>query len=251
MIDLYNGNCLEAMETLINKGVKVDAIITDLPYGTTHCKWDSVIDLDTLWALYKALIKPLGAIVLFGQQPFTTRLISSNYEWFKYCWIWKKNRQPNFMMAKYAPLKTTEDIIVFSDGKINTNTRNKMTYYPQGLEDVSINVKSNVKKDGVNIYNCLNKSYTQTKSGYPKNIIEFDCESGLHPTQKPVALMEYLIKTYTLEGDTVLDSCMGSGTTGVACVNTNRNFIGIELNEKYFRISKERIEIQEQKNNNR
>ena len=238
-MELYNGDCLEIMKDIPDKSV--DMILCDLPFGQTHLGWDSPIALDKLWEQYERIIKPAHAIVLFGQQPFTTKLISSNYEWFKYCWIWEKNRCPNFMMAKYAPLKTTEDIAVFSDGKINTNTKNKMVYYPQGLKDVSIDVKSNVKKEGINIYNCLNKSYTQTKSGYPKNILKFDSESGLHATQKPVSLCEYLIKTYTLENELVLDNCMGSGTTGVACKKCNRDFIGIELDEKYFNIAKERI----------
>ena len=237
---LYNGDCLELMKDIPDKSV--DMVLCDLPYGTTHCKWDSKIDLVRLWKEYKRIIKPSKAIVLFGQQPFTSKLISSNYEWFKYNWIWKKNRCPNFMMAKYAPLKTTEDIVVFSDGGINTNCKNQMVYYPQGLEDVFIEVNSGVKKEGVNIYNCLDKSYVQTKSGYPKNILEFDTESGLHPTQKPVALCEYLIKTYTNENDTVLDNCMGSGTTGVAALKLGRNFIGIELDEKYFNTAKDRIE---------
>lgn len=240
MIQLYQGDCLEIMRQIPDKSV--DLILADLPYGTTHCPWDSIIDLDKLWEEYKRIIKPYHAIVLFSQQPFTTRLISSNYDWYKYSWIWEKNRSPNFMMAKYVPLKTTEDILVFSDGGINTNCKHPVPYYPQGLEDVSIFVKSNVKKQGVNIRNCLNKEYIQTKSGYPKNILKFNCESGLHPTQKPVPLCEYLIKTYTLEGETVLDNCMGSGTTGVACKNTNRNFIGIEKDEKFYNTSVERIE---------
>lgn len=238
-IELHKADCLEFMENIPDKSV--DMVLCDLPYGTTNCKWDCEIDLSKLWTHYQRIIKPEHAIVLFAQQPFTTKLISSNYEWFKYCWIWEKNRCPNFMMAKYAPLKTTEDIVVFSDGKINTNTKNKMVYYPQGLKDVNIQITSDVKKEGVNIYNCLNKSYTQTKSGYPKNILKFDTQSGSHPTQKPVALCEYLIKTYTKEGDLVLDNCAGSMTTGVACQNLNRNCILIEKDEKYFEIGKERI----------
>lgn len=242
MIELHNGDCLEVMKQIPDKSV--DMILCDLPYGTTHCKWDSQIDLTKLWEQYKRILKPACAVVLFAQQPFTSKLISSNFDWFKYCWIWKKNRCPNFMMAKYVPLKTTEDILVFSPGGINQNTKNKMRYYPQGIKRCEKHIDSNVKKQGVNIYNCLNKSYTQTTTGYPTNIIEFACESGLHPTQKPVSLCEYLIKTYTKEGDLVLDNCMGSGTTGRACKNLNRNFIGIELDKHYFDIAKERIEGQ-------
>ena len=243
-IQLYNGDCLEVMKQIPDKSV--DMILCDLPYGTTHCKWDSVLDLEKLWKHYKRIIKSDGAIVLNAQQPFSSKLVMSNLDWFKYSWVWKKNRCPNFMMAKYAPLKTTEDILVFSAGGVNQNTKNKMRYYPQGVERCEKHIDSNVKKQGVNIYNCLNKTYTQTTTGYPTNIIEFACESGLHPTQKPVALMEYLIKTYTNEGDIVLDNCAGSGTTGVACKRLNRNFIGIELDDKYFEIAKNRIEGEQQ-----
>jgi site-specific DNA-methyltransferase (adenine-specific) len=236
---LFCGDCLEVMKQIPDKSI--DMILCDLPYGTTHCKWDSVIDLDLLWAQYKRIIKSNGAIVLNAQQPFSAKLVMSNPDWFKYAWIWKKNRCPNFMMAKYAPLKTTEDILVFSAGGVNQNTKNKMIYNPQGIKSCKKAVNSNVKKQGVNIYNCLNKSYTQTTTGYPTNIIEFACESGQHPTQKPVAMCEYLIKTYTNEGDVVLDNCMGSGTTGVACRNLRRKFIGIELDEKYFKTAENRI----------
>lgn len=239
-IQLYKGDCFDVMKQIPDKSI--DMILCDLPYGTTHCNWDSPINLEKLWEHYKRIIKPEHAIVLFGQQPFTTRLISSNYEWFKYCWTWEKNRCPNFMMAKYAPLKTTEDLIVFSDGKINTNTKNKMVYYPQGLIEVNKSVTSNVKKEGVNIYNCLNKSYVQKNSNYPKNILKFDTENGLHPTQKPVPLLEYLIKTYTLENEVILDNCMGSGSTGLAAKKLNRDFIGIEIDDNYFNIAKQRIE---------
>ena len=238
-IKIYNGDCLLEMEKIPDKSV--DMILCDLPYGTTICKWDSVIPFDKLWEQYKRIIKDGRAIVLFAQQPFTTKLISSNIEWFKYCWIWEKNRCPNFMMAKYAPLKTTEDIVVFSNGGINTNTKNKMIYNPQGVESISKEINSKVKDKGTNAHNRLNKNYIQTTTSYPKNIIKFDSESGYHPTQKPVTLLEYLIKTYTNEGDTVLDNTMGSGSTGVACINTNRKFIGIELNEEYFNIANNRL----------
>lgn len=236
---LYCGDCLQIMKQIPDN--YIDMILCDLPYGTTHCKWDSIINLDLLWEQYKRIIKPNGAIVLNAQQPFSAKLVLSNLDWFKYAWVWKKNRCPNFMMAKYAPLKTTEDILVFSPGGINQNTKNKMVYYPQGTKNCDKKVTSNVKKQGVNIYNCLNKTYTQTTTGYPTNVIEFACEGGLHPTQKPVALCEYLIKTYTNEGDVVLDNCMGSGTTGVACRNLNRKFIGIELDEEYFKTAEKRL----------
>ena len=229
------------MDGLIADGVKVDAVITDPPYGTTACKWDSVIPFDEMWKRLKALIKNNGAVVLFGNEPFSSALRMSNIKDYKYDWIWVKDRCPNFMMAKYCPLKKTENISVFSSGGINQNTKNKMIYYPQNTKECEKTVKSNVKKQGVNIYNCLNKTYTQKLTNYPINILYFETENGYHPTQKPLALMEYLVKTYTNEGDTVLDFTMGSGTTGVACKNLNRNFIGIELDLNYYMIARERI----------
>lgn len=237
---LFNGDCLNIMAGL--HANSIDMICADLPYGTTHCKWDSIIDLEKLFREYERIIKPNGAIVLFGQQPFTSKLIACRPGLFKYQWLWVKNRAPNFMMAKYCPLKITEDILVFSKGGINQNTKNKMVYYPQGTTAINKVCKSNVKKSGVNIYNSLNKTFVQTTTGYPTNILKFDCESGLHPTQKPVPLLEYLIKTYTKPGEVVLDSCMGSGSTGVACANTGRLFVGIELDGAYFDIAKQRIE---------
>ena len=239
---LFNGDCLEVMPQLIDRGVKVDLVLCDLPYGTTHCKWDSCIELSKMWENYKGLIKKAHAIVLFAQQPFTSQLISSNYDWYKYNWIWKKDRCPNFMMAKYVPLKETENIVVFSDGGINTNCKNKMIYYPQGLKSFNKKVTSKVKKEGVNLYNCLSGEHIQENTNYPKNILEFPTEKNcVHPTQKPVSLMEYLIRTYTREGDVVLDNCMGSGTTGVACKKLGRNFIGIERDKGYFEIAKSRL----------
>lgn len=241
---LYQGDCLEVMKQLPD--ASIDMILTDLPYDTTHCKWDKEIPLAPLWEQYKRLIKPGGAIVLHAQQPFTSKLVLSNLPWFKYMWVWEKNRTPNFMMAKYAPLKTTEDIVVFSNGGINTNTKNKMVYYPQGLVACDKEIKSSVKKQGVNIYNCLNKRYRQTQTAYPKNLIKFACEAGLHPTQKPVGLCEYLIKTYTRPGETVLDSCMGCGSVGVACKNLGRRFVGIEIDPQWFAVAEHRL-VEEKK----
>lgn len=246
-IDLRQGDCLAEMDKLIEHGVKVDMILTDPPYGTTACKWDSVIPLEPMWERINKLIKPNGAIVLFGSEPFSSALRMSNIKNYKYDWVWRKTKVSGFTNAKNKPLNTYENIVVFSDG-VTANTKNthkKMKYYPQGL--VVANKKmSNTKRDeSSTVGNRPSRqgSYIQEFSGYPKNIIKEKSEHNtVHPTQKPVALMEYLIKTYTNENETVLDFTMGSGTTGVACVNTNRNFIGIELDEKYFEIAKKRIE---------
>lgn len=237
---LFLGDCLEVMKQIPDKFV--DCIICDLPYGTTHCPWDTIIPFEPLWKQYKRVRNNNCPIILFAQEPFASSLRMSNIEEYKYDWIWKKPVAPNFMMAKYVPLKKTELLCVFSNCGINTNCKIKMNYFPQGLIATEKKIKSNCPKKGVNVYNCLNKEYIQRYTNYPDNILEFNSENGLHPTQKPVALMEYLIKTYTKEGDIVLDNCMGSGTTGVACLNLNRKFIGIEKEEKYFNIAKERIE---------
>jgi len=237
MIKLYKGDCLEIMDKLIAEGVKVDAIITDPPYGTTACKWDSIIPFDKMWERLNKLIKPNGAIVLFGSEPFSSALRMSNLKNYKYDWIWDKKVASNSQLCKYQPLKITELIHIFS---------NKTHFYnPQGLKDCNI-VRSNKNRSkGVGHIGSEKKreNFTQTKTGYPKNILEFKPNNinKQHPTQKPVALMEYLIKTYTNENETVLDFTMGSGSTGVACKNTNRNFIGIELDKKYFEIAKNRI----------
>ena len=247
---LYLGDCLKVMNELINEGIKVDAIICDPPYGTTNCKWDSVIPLDEMWGRLNKLIKDNGAIVLFGSQPFTTNLIYSNIKNFKHQWIWNKNSAGNILVAKYQPLKIEEEILVFS------KKGQKVNYYPVFIEGGKnrTNEAPTVKesdlfsgiKSGKFYKTEKNKKGTQR---YPKNIINISTQSTecanskrVHPTQKPVDLLEYLIKTYTNEGELVLDFTMGSGSTGVACLNTNRKFIGIELEEKYFNIAKERIE---------
>jgi site-specific DNA-methyltransferase (adenine-specific) len=234
-IDLYKGDCLEVMDELIAKGVIVDAIITDPPYGTTACKWDSIIPFDEMWKRLNKLIKPNGAIVLFGSEPFSSALRMSNIKNYKYDWVWKKQKPTNFYQVKTQPLKEHENILVFSKEKVN--------YYPQGT--VEVNIKNGRKNKSSNLYsNYDGGDYVQKIGNYPRSI-QFVATEGdknrKHPTQKPVALMEYLIKTYTNEGETVLDFTMGSGTTGVACVNTNRNFIGIELDENYFKIAEKRI----------
>jgi len=251
MYKLKQGNCLELMPQIPSGSV--DMILCDLPYGTTACKWDTVIPFEPLWAEYKRIIKKNGAIVLFGSQPFTSALVMSNPDWFKYIWTWKKLGKPTgFQNAKKQPLRCIEDICVFGEGQI--------FYYPQGLTRIDRKKKNSVSCGGdsvrIDVEESTNKGsmrtpgkeYVQEFTGYPTNLLEFDrVHSGTeHPTQKPVALCEYLIKTYTNEGEWVLDNCMGSGTTGVAAVNTGRNFIGIEQEEKYFTIAKQRIQQAEQ-----
>lgn len=243
--EIYKGDCLEVMDKLIEQGVKVDAIITDPPYGTTACKWDSVIPFDEMWKRLNKLVKPNGAIVLFGSEPFSSFLRVSNIKNFKYDWIWKKNRAGNFQLTKFQPLKYTEIISVFSNKTHN--------YYPILREASEATKKryamgyngSKVKKDGIEHMQSGNYK-PQLKNGTdklnPSNILEFKKnKSEFHPTQKPIDLLEYLVKTYTKEEEIVLDFTMGSGSTGVACLNTNRKFIGIELDDKYFEISKSRL----------
>jgi len=249
-VNIILGDCLEEMES-IPQG-SVDAIICDPPYGTTACKWDSVIPFDLMWEQLNRVIKPTGAIVLFGSEPFSSALRMSNIKNYKYDWIWKKSKVSGFTNAKNKPLNTVENIIVFSEG-VTANTKNihkKTPYNPQGLEKISKVCNNAKRKKGGTIGNrpARTGSYLQEFTNYPKNVLTITSEAKpTHPTQKPVPLMEYLIKTYTNEGETVLDFTMGSGTTGVACVNTNRKFIGIEMDAKYFEIAKKRInDAQEQ-----
>lgn len=233
MIDLRQGDCLEVMKDIPDKSI--DMILCDLPYGTTACKWDVIIPFDKLWEQYNRIIKDNGAIVLFGSEPFSSKLRMSNIKNFKYDWVWNKKLAGNGILAKKQPLKIHEIVSVFNTTRYNPQMtkgkmRKKMT---GGIKESEITGGNSVAKEYVNdLY-------------YPISIQEFSIagmrKGRLHPTQKPVALLEYLIKTYTNEGDMVLDNCMGSGSTGVACVNTNRNFIGIELDENYFNIAKERI----------
>lgn len=243
---LYKGDCLEEMKKIPDGSV--DMVLCDLPYGTTACAWDAVIPMEELWEAYRRILTPLGAVVLTGSQPFTTTLIASNLDWFKYCWVWEKNRPTNFAHAKNKPMKKHEDVCVFSPGTTvhASQSQYRMTYNPQGLVAVDRQHKAAKRKNPVDTFFSARDShgdYTQTATGYPHSILSFATDmTGLHPTAKPVALMEYLIRTYTKEGDTVLDNCMGSGTTGAACANTGRKFIGIERDEKYFDIAKSRIE---------
>ena len=231
-IELWCGDCLELMKNIPDKSV--DMILCDLPYGTTTCKWDSIIPFEPLWEQYNRIIKDNGAICLFGSEPFSTELRHSNLKMFKYDWVWEKEQGANFMLCKYQPYKVHEIISVFSKKTHN--------YYPQMTEGKPyISGKGNSGE----ITRCVTKVQTKNNgTRYPRSIQKFSTDKAkgsLHPTQKPVALLEYLIKTYTNENETVLDNCMGSGSTGVACVNTDRKFIGIELDNTYFEIAKERI----------
>ena len=231
MIDLKCGDCLELMKDIPDKSI--DMILCDLPYGTTKNKWDSVIPLEELWTQYNRIIKDDGAIALFSQMPFTASLVNSNIKMFRYEWIWEKDNGTGFLNANKMPLKIHENIEIFY--------KKTPVYNPQ----MRTGFKPYKTFSGRKTTNYGDFDRVETKSSgerYPIDIIKFKKDSGLHPTQKPVALLEYLIKTYTNEGATVLDNCMGSGSTGVACVNTNRNFIGIEIDETYFDIAKERIE---------
>jgi len=234
---LMQGDCLERMKE-IDDG-SVDAVIADPPYGTTACKWDSIIPLEPMWEQLKRVIKPNGAIVMTASQPFTSALVMSNPDWFKYEWIWEKNGGSNFATVKYQPMKEHESVLIFGKGRTTYNQiKQERIGSRRGKETTTIDSgRSN------SVYGTQDggKRFKVSELRCPRSIQRFNRERGLHPTQKPVALMEYLIRTYTNEGETVLDFTMGSGTTGVACINTNRNFIGIELDEGYFKIAKDRI----------
>lgn len=234
-MELYQGDCLELMKNIPDKSI--DMILCDLPYGTTQCKWDKVIPFEPLWEQYKRIIKGNGAIVLFSQQPFTSKLVCSNMKMFRYEWIYQKTNPTGFLNSHKMPLKSHENILIFY--------KRLPTYNPQFTVGKAY---SHVPPTYSTVYRKLvresNNIYGNKR--FPKDVIKFNNANGknrkLHPTEKPVALLEYLIKTYTNENELVLDNCMGSGSTGVACVNTNRDFIGIELEKDYFDIAQERIE---------
>jgi site-specific DNA-methyltransferase (adenine-specific) len=236
---LYHGDCLDIMKSIPDGSI--DAIITDPPYGTTACKWDSVIPFEPMWEQLKRIIKPNGAIVLFSSQPFTTLLISSNIKFFKYSMVWAKSKCGSPLTAKYKPLTKHEDINVFSLHKKTLN------YYPQKIQGVPYKRISKLGKQDNMSFGVKAGFEYGSKDGmrHPNTILDYPQkwrrQDQKHPTQKPVELIEYLVKTYTQENETVLDFTMGSGTTGVACKNLNRKFIGIELDEKYFQISCKRI----------
>ena len=249
-VQLYHGDCLEIMDKLIEHGVKVDAIIADLPYGTTACKWDTIIPFDELWERYEKIITFNGVIALFGSEPFSTKLRMSNFELYRYDWYWEKSKPSLYQHAKNRPMKKIETISIFSKAKWGHKSQlkdNRMIYNPQGIQSIGEKIVTKNYNAGNTVGkrpNQIGKKY-EAFTGFPNDVLKFNNITGkkcLHPTQKPVDLLEYLIKTYTNEGEIVLDNCMGSGSTGVACLNTNRKFIGIELDDKYFEIAKNRIE---------
>jgi len=229
---LLLGDCLEILPVIV-ASASVDAVICDLPYGTTRNKWDSIIPLDLIWKEYQRVCK--GPIILTAAQPFTSALVMSNLDEFKYCWIWEKNKATGHLNAKKQPMRAHEDIVIFY--------KERSIYNPQmGIGKAYSN--SHKPGDSGDCYGSVAfSSVKNCETRYPRSIlkIDVDVKAEFHPTQKPVALMEYLIRTYTNESDVVLDNCMGSGTTGVACVNTNRKFIGIEKDINYFRIASDRI----------
>lgn len=232
---LLNRDCMKLMKEL--PAGSVDLILCDPPYRTTACKWDSALPFGPLWAEYDRLLKPNGAAVLFSAQPFTTQLIQSNRRAFRYCWYWLKNQPTGFTFARYQPMRKIEEVCVFY--------KNMPTYNPQGLQLVkNAKPKRRLAPQGEHIYkmDTLLQEYTPRFKNYPKNVLQFNTERGYHPTQKPVPLLEYLVRTYTNEGDTVLDNCMGSGSTGVAVQRVgDRHFIGIEQSPVYFEIAQQRI----------
>ena len=241
---VYHMDCLEGMKLLPDESI--DMILCDLPYGVTACKWDSTIPLDKLWEQYERIIKPSGVIVLTAIQPFTSFLITSNIKLYKYNWIWKKTRPTGFLHSKNMPLRDYEDICVFSKGTIQHAhlTNNRMNYYPQGVRGCNKKVKRTSKGfEGTMERKSQTNEYVAKLENFPRMVLEIPNEGKtVHPTQKPVALFEYLIKTYTDEGDIVLDNCIGSGTTAVACELNNRKWIGFEIESKYVEVTNKRLE---------
>lgn len=240
-VTLGHGDCLELMKTIPDNSI--DMVLTDPPYATTKNKWDSIIPFEPMWVELKRIIKPKGVIVLFAQTPFDKILGASNIDMLKYEWVWFKNRPTGHLNSKFAPLKSHENILVFTKNSTSfvKNTKNSSTYNPQGLVAC---LKVNKRTRGNGNYDEVNNKMENVAlfENYPKSVLSFKVEVGLHPTQKPVSLLEYLIKTYTNENEVVLDFTMGSGSTGVAAKNLNRKFIGIELDQNYFEIAKKRIQ---------
>ena len=249
-VKLIHGDCITEMNNISDKSI--DMILCDLPYGTTKCSWDIIIPFDKLWEQYNRIIKDDGAIVLFAQQPFTSLLVGSNISDFRHNIVWHKDKCANFIHAKHQPRKTTEDILIFSkqgSGFVH-NSKNKCTYNPQMTDRKprkptrkTVRSKSLLEVRGEACDLQSGEDFIADKS-YPENIVYFKTEhkNRLHPCQKPIKLLEWLINTYTNENEVVLDNCMGSGSTGIACINTNRRFVGIEKDDNYFEIAKRRIE---------
>lgn len=243
---LYLGDCIEVMKGLPDNSI--DVVMCDPPYGTTQCKWDTIVPLDEMWNQIWRVSKSVAPIVLFSQQPFTTTLNQSSLENFKYDWIWNKTKASNFQQAKNMPLRRHEIISIFSKGVVGhrSQTNKRITYNPQGTKDCDLFVKRKPLDDPHNLQrkNGIIKGFKQEQKNYPDTLLLFNSvHNPPHPTQKPVPLMEYLIKTYSDKGDTILDFTMGSGTTGVAAMNLGRKFIGIEKDLNYYRLSQKRIGI--------
>lgn len=237
---LNNDCCINGMKDIPDKSI--DLVCCDLPYGLTECKWDTPIDLDKLWESYNRVLKEYGTIILFGQQPFTSRLVSSNYKMFKYSLIWQKSKPGGFAQAPYKVLCEHEDIIIFTHSKTTKNAKHRMTYNPQGTVSCNKIMKGKTGSTEHRNGRKTQSDYVQTTTNYPRSILKFNNEGKTkHPTQKPLALIEYLILTFSNENETVLDNCMGSGTTAEACINTKRKFIGFEKEKKYYDISLQRI----------
>jgi site-specific DNA-methyltransferase (adenine-specific) len=230
MYELIQGDCIEVMKGL--EAGSIDAIITDLPYGTTQCSWDEVIPLTLMWEQVKRILKPSGVFITTASQPFTSQLVASNLEWFRYEWIWEKEQGTNFLDARRKPYKVHENICVFAPSL--------PAYFPIYTHGAAY---VNGKHRGSEVYSGFNdKQELKTHGRFPRSVQKFNRETGLHPTQKPVSLYSYLIRTYTSEGDTVADFCMGSGTTGIAAIKAGRNFIGCDNEPTYFAIAQKRIE---------
>ena len=231
-VSLYHGDCLELLKDVPSKSVNM--VLCDLPYGTTRNQWDSCINLDALWIEYKRVLAEGGAVALFAQMPFVATLYNSNPKWFRYEYIWVKSRPTGFLNANRMPLKAHEQILIFYPKLPTYNKQRRL-----GFRNYSRICKDNSSDN----YGCFkpNSTYVTDGARDPIDVLNFKIERGLHPTQKPVLLLEWLIKTYTNAGETVLDNTMGSGSTGVACVNTGRNFIGMELNAEYFATAQARI----------
>ena len=241
--ELHLGDCLEIMDTIDDKSI--DFICCDLPYGTTSIEWDSVLDFNKMWEQYGRIIKPKGVMCLFGSQPFSAQLICSKIKWFKYELVWNKNKCGSPGLAKHRPMKTHENILIFS--KKSGGTYNPQMEQGEPFKRKSKNPEGYVSKSNDHKYGLKPVTEFENKgTRYPKSIVnisrDFSAQQQVHPTQKPVPLLEWLIKTYSNEGDTVLDNCMGSGSTGVAAVKLNRKFIGVDISEKYIRIAKDRIQ---------
>lgn len=235
-MQLLQGDCLKLMKDIPDGSI--DLILCDPPYGTTDCSWDTILPVESMWSEYNRILKPNGAAVLFATQPFTTLLIHSNKKAFRYCWYWIKNQPTGFTYARFQPMRQVEDICVFY--------RQRPTYNAQGLEPIKeAKTYKHDPRRGGELWAVKSKTgeYTPKYKNWPRNLLYYNTERGLHPTQKPVPLLEYLVRTYTNPGDTILDNCMGSGSTGVAAKRVgDRHFIGMEQNKVYFDIARERIE---------